>query len=422
MLDATIEAVIIPAFSTPDRHVPYRNGKIPFGRQLQARVLVPSQWILDSTFEGIQYCFVGVLQTRIGSKANRETLICLTGTRSLEDFQPCTPGSSDPFPRHYLDFTLHISTSETVSCIPGAAEDDDLPPSTSFSGSMYVAQQTVLSDQHRVQGTCEVSYRIQARFCRGQKLVRELSMPITLLADQQLVLKAPPLSDIVGWPKFNMRNIWKSPPTLSLDLFDLKAMHIRHDLMTQHKSISTPLTMKLRYVGLVVDDFQSLRCTVEASWCRRRSFATTKLNNKNSPSQRIDRVFRSAHQTRVVNLPPLWPTEAPDDADQTHTYAATTDIVLFVPDWVASPTIQCGLFSKTYTLELSFCFEGGQSIPRYTISRSIPVKVQVHNLGAEALAKSLTSGLMTLTPSSPTPRRLHPMLNQARGRAILAAS
>ena len=65
----------------------------------------------------------------------------------------------------------------------------------------------------------------------------------------------------------------------------------------------------------------------------------------------------------MVYLPPLWPTEAPDDADKGHNYAAVTEIVLFIADCVTSPTIQRGLLSTTYELELSFCFEAGQSMP-----------------------------------------------------------
>lgn len=392
MLDEGIEAVIVSVSNTPIHCVPYRNGKLLSDRHLQVRFFVPSQWILDGVFEEVHYCFAGVVQTRIGAKANRETLTCQTDTRSLEDFQLCARESSDPFPSHYLDFILQIPTSGTLSCVPGVSEVGDLPPSMSFSGSTYLAQHTALSDRQPLRGSCEVSYRIHAQFCRGQKLVQELSMPITLLADQQLVLKAPPLLDIAGCPRFNMWNIRKLSPTLSLDLFDAQAMQIRHHLGTQDKSISVPYTVRLRHVDSDADCLQSLRCTVEARWCTRRSFAITKLNNKNSSSQRIDQVFRSDRQTRVVYLPPLWPIEPPGDANQVNTYAAKTDIVLFVPDCVAGPTIQCGLLSRTYTLQLSFCFEACWNVPRYTIRRSMPVKVQMHDSGTEAPAELLLSG------------------------------
>lgn len=246
-------------------------------------------------------------------------------------------------------------------------------------------------------------------------------MPVSLPSGQQLVLKAPPLSDIAGSPKFNMRNIWKLPPTMLLNLFDAQSMRMRHDLKTQKRSISMPFTVKLCHVDPAADRLQSLRCTVEARWCRRRSFATTKLNNRNSSSEQIDQVFRSARQTRVVYLPPIWPIEAPNDADQAHTYAATTDIVIFVPDCVANPTIDCGLLSRTYSLELSFRFEASQSLPRYTISRTIPVKVQVHNLDTKTPAESLSSGLNDFdtieSDTAPPPS----YGDQARSSAILAA-
>lgn len=388
MLDATIEAVVVPASKTVGNHVPHQDGKVPSGQHLHARFLVPSQWVLDGMFDEVHYCFAGVLRTRIGSMANTETLICLTDTESLGSFQPYASGSGDRVSRHYLDINLHIPASQTL---PGVAEVTDLPPSMSFADSTYLTQQTALSDRHRVEGICEVCYRIQAQFCRGHEVLRDLSMPIKLLSAQRIVLKTPPLSDIAASPKFNIKNIWKSSPTISIDLFDAQPVPMRHDLNTHHKSISMPFTVRLRHIDSATDLRHSLRCTLEAQWCWRRSFATTKLNNMNSSSHQIANVFRSTHQTRVVYLPPFWPTEAPDDIDQAHAYAATTDIVLFVPDCMAEPTIRCGLLSRTYTLELSFCIEGGHSMPHYTISRTIPVKVQVHNPGTETLLESLLS-------------------------------
>ena len=198
MLDAAIEAVIIPAADILDHSAPSRISKAPSGRRVQARFLVPSQWTFYDTFEEVYNCFAGVLETKIGAETNRETLICLTDTRSSESFRPCALGSSNPLSCHYLDVGLDIPSSGTLSCVLGASEVSDLPPPTSISGSTYIAQQTALSDRKLVRGNCEVSYRLQAQLCRGQKLIQELSIPVKFPADHQVMLKASPLSNIMG--------------------------------------------------------------------------------------------------------------------------------------------------------------------------------------------------------------------------------
>lgn len=82
----------------------------------------------------------------------------------------------------FVDFFFDIPYTKSTSSSENATISQDLPSSTLVKASKYITHHTALSDRQVVEGICNVSYQVGARFFQQDLPVFETDCPVELLA------------------------------------------------------------------------------------------------------------------------------------------------------------------------------------------------------------------------------------------------
>jgi hypothetical protein len=140
----------------------------PFGTtKLHCRIRVFGIPDRKSPFDEVNIQLQGVVQTQIGAKADSQAFVDITERRRWSDFESSLTFKRDSFWQGFVDISLTLPPKSTD------LSHNLLLPCARISGSTYVTQSTVLSDQHRVQGSCEILYKLSADFTKNNMLIKQ---------------------------------------------------------------------------------------------------------------------------------------------------------------------------------------------------------------------------------------------------------
>ena len=220
----------------------------------------------------------GVIAAGIASKTGLEDIVTLTDIKTPADFHP-TPVShqiESPKGRH-LDFFFRLPTS--VSSRTGALQT--LPPSMAIKGTTSPSPQATMNQHHVIQGECDVTYWIQARFRLSGRQVGYLDQKVRIAGLyphlQASLPKGLPLT-LRAKPDLLARCKTLRVPELSVSLYepDLK---VEQESQSGKRRITIPLALSMQSLlsasSNSMDTRQSFECSVEASWEINDRFSAT---------------------------------------------------------------------------------------------------------------------------------------------------
>ncbi|KIY02998.1 uncharacterized protein Z520_01464 [Fonsecaea multimorphosa CBS 102226] len=364
--------------------------------RINGRLSVLEDCIRRHAFDTVQLCLRGVITSSVGYKHAIEDIITLTDVKAMSDFRHSTCISeTDTRKVRHLDFYFELPT--TIAGQDGVFRP--LPLTGVFTGTTTITQNTALNDHRVERGDCEVSYWVEVNFRLSGTQVGFLNQHIQISSLYPCLRASPargnPLT-IRAKPDILSRCRFQKPPDLSLTLSEAD-MTIKRDAQTGKRHISVPLTVAMdASEALSMDSRQSLKCSVEAKWEVNTRFSTTPGRPSAAKVRAGEVIYKkttaSTHKSTILFRPlPQY-----DDyrraqkgkKNPAEPYVATSQLDLAVPDAVSQPSLEWKHLSRTYTLDLSMTFHGGQGAPKYSLHNGISLLVKADASKADDAAKS----------------------------------
>ena len=167
-----------------------------------------------------------------------------------------------------VDFSFDIPYTRTVSSHP-LTSSQSLPSSTLVEASKYMTNHTALSDRQSVQGTCDVSYQVEARFLLQGSTVLQTRCPVSFLslADPQASLG--PQIPAQGYKSVARTAILRRPwrrgkGDLSVSVLEPEPVMWRSEAQQACHPINLCAKLLLHQSAKVA--FGSIGCFVKARW------------------------------------------------------------------------------------------------------------------------------------------------------------
>jgi len=366
------------ARTTPTRtgfeQAPYfaslNQSRIHGGVRQEGNLFVPAYSVQRTSFDTVQICLRGCIRSSIGSKTVIEDLVSLTDVRTIEDFHQATPSDE-----RLLNFTFDVPATSRVQNGKDLGHELSLPPSLSLTGSSYITNSTALSDRRLLSGACDVSYWLEANFLQGEELTQRVQHPIKLAFSATGVHLGSPsnaldVAKVVARPSL-LQRCWSkdSPPGLVFSVFKPHAESIVQAPNGRVESIAFPVSISLPHsshatAAACLLQQQSLRCSIEARWEMGTRFTGPRQNGAH---QTITRIWTSSAAQCKLDLPPLCKLDA-------GVYAATSELVLSIPELIQGTSISTDLLSRAYLVDLTLKLEADR-LPKYQAKIRIPVSV-----------------------------------------------
>ena len=329
--------------------------------------------------------------TSIGYKSALEDIVTLTDIKAVTDFRASPHNNQDDTQNgRHVDFYFELPTSTLAT--DGLFRP--LPLSGVFKGMTNLSQNSPLNDNRIIHGECEVSYWIEAKFRRAGKQVGYLHRHVqvrSLYPNLQASLaKAGPLT-MRAKPDILTRCRLQKSPDLSVTLSESE-MTVDCDDNTGKRRITLPLAVAINAVdGYSMHPRQSLTCVVEAKWQVSTCFSTLdgcKGFDRAKARETIRKTTTASTQKTNIHFRPL---PQYDDRDvvkrnPADPFLATSQLELHVPDAVSQPSLSLKHLSRTYTLNLSLQFRGGQGTPNYSLQVGMPLSVTAYGSKADDAA------------------------------------
>ena len=285
-----------------------------------------------------------------------------------------------------------------------------LIPSMSFSGSTLVTESTALTDQHRVDGTCDVLYWLTAEFQSHGIVTKTLRRPVDmqrLSTTLHLNASSSPTANLESTASVSLwstiRRAWPSKRKSPVSTFSLSLpSHLgiisdsQERVGVKCQSIAIPLTVALQLPSHSTADTWSngvlhhgLSADVTALWHTRRVFATNGLSQSRYRRRDCPRISRHTVVTEKAELtfPPLlchkndlYPSQG--SATSGPVVYSTTDLFyMSLPETVSSPSVYTDLLRISYELELAVSFKGSKQsigrLDRCTARMKVPLLLQL---------------------------------------------
>ena len=238
--------------------------------------------------------------------------------------------------QHHFDVSLVTGhhRSEAESCCMTPAEASFLPPFC-VSGHTYTGESSVLSEQHRIEGNCDIAYLIDVQLWQTAKnrLVQRCTVPLLLpneiepIVLQALVLNNPQGHVCIAKPSpllLRFRN-WMRPfrsyeiPKFQVSIGDHCSHASPERLQSRSEGVSLLLPMSVSFLRpgswlSAIDEWSflqthQLRCTVRTLWCTKRTFVAAAPKSDGRALSSIDEAVHRkvvVKQDRCMNLPPLY--------------------------------------------------------------------------------------------------------------------
>ena len=304
----------------------------------------------------------------------------LTDIKSVADFRPTTPNhQNDAQSGRHLDFYFELPTRTSI--MDGTFRS--LPLSGVSVGTINLTPSHSLNDHQVIHGECEVSYWIEAKFRRANIQVAALHHQIQIRSLYPRLRVSLPKSiplTLRAKPDILTRVRLQKSPDFSVTLPESE-MVVERDIETGKRRISLPLAIAMSPSDTVnMHSRQSLTCDVEAKWLVNIRFSNTsgrktgdklkfyEVVQKSSTAsvQKATTLFRPFPQYEEIEISPV-KGQAPQ------AFIATSQLDLSVPDAVSQPSLEWRHLTRTYSLQLSLRFRGGQGAPNYRLDISIPL-------------------------------------------------
>ncbi|EXJ73508.1 uncharacterized protein A1O5_03269 [Cladophialophora psammophila CBS 110553] len=337
----------------------------------------------------------GVITSSVGYRNALEDIITLTDVKAVSDFRQCTCiGQEDTRKGRHLDYYFELPT--TISTADSRFRP--LPLTGAFTGTTTIVQSTALSDHRVAHGECEVSYWIEAIFRLSGMQVGFLNQHIQISSLypslRASLRKGTPLT-IRAKPDILARCRFQKCPDLSLTLPE-GDMTIQHDPKTGKRHISLPLAVAMgASESFPMDARQSLKCSVEAKWEVNTRFSVTPGHPSIERLRAGEAVYitttASTHKTTILFRPlPQYDDQRAQNVrtNAVDPYLATSQLDMPVPDAVSQPSLNWKYLSRTYRLDLSLTFHGGQGAPKYSLHTGIPLSIAAYGSKADDAAKN----------------------------------
>ena len=254
-----------------------------------------------------------------------------------------------------------------------------------LTGTTFVTQSNVLSDQHKVFAKCNVLYWITAEFRRHQLVTKQVSHPVeitklssalqvrasTTHAADYLECTAVPGSWSVIRKSWPVRSRKASIPTLSFrvpsELGKLAAKDSEKG--TSYQSMTIPIMVSLTvpphsatdplHDATIQGGVQDVEVT--AKWHTSKIFSTGSLRHPASARRHQPWIYKSTvvEQKSVLCFPPFYHevNQYRRQAEDPFVYSAMVSLRLVLPDTIASPSVSTDLLSISYRLELLISYK-----------------------------------------------------------------
>jgi len=343
--------------------------------RLHGRVTAINQ---DGCFDTVRIRLQGAIRTKIGSTTAVERTPATTVTKTSLDFQPVYSASRQQTEEQYLDFVCSMPSPKNG----GSAA---FVPSMKLEGTTYLTRVTALTNRELLQGTCEVTYSLEADFLKSgtNEVVRRISCPVDISSSLTPLDVEVTSSNVstgvhqVAKPQFRTmsRFLGSHPqPELSVELPKMLGS-IVSDFSTGCRRLTVPVSVNIhlpsngRRQAQAVLENDHLRCSVKAQWYTKRTFTTG-----------IAAVESTVHSDRLstqrynVTLPPLY-----KSSSESSTYTTMVELDLLLPESTSTPSFSTDLLKIGYTLDLAMKFEasGSEALKgAYTTNFSLPVALR----------------------------------------------
>lgn len=323
------------------------------GLRLQGRITTTNS---QANFENVRICLHGAIRTKTGASTSVEPLSTTTEVKPAADFRPIHTFLVD-VDQEMLDFTL------ALPCISTTSSTSTFLPPLFLSGSTFITCSSALSDRQRVDGTCEVSYWIEASFLsagnavmhRATSIVDIASVPLSVSFAQpgnseHIYQLAKPQSNLVR------RYFCSQPqPQTSLSVRIPRQLGPIHWTGKTNRNILLPISVALEtHSDSSLPGQASTSCSISARWTTTHSFGQPVITKSHISTQSIKTL-----------LPPFYTSAS----SNIHTTLTLLD--LSVPSSLCNPSTSTTLLNIAYTLELDMRFEIGDL--RRTVALKLPV-------------------------------------------------
>jgi hypothetical protein len=356
--------------------------------RINGRLSVLDDSITRRAFDSVQLCLRGVLVNSIGYKTALEDIITLTDIKAAAEFRGGSNNDEDDTQNgRHVDFYFQLPT--TTAAANGVFRP--LPLSGVYKGTINLSQSSPLNDNRIINGECEVSYWIEAKFRRAGKQVGCLHRHVQVRSLyphlRASIAKAGSLT-IRAKPDILTRCRFQKSPDLSVT-FPESEMMVECDAATGKRRITLPLAVAIiAPEGFPTRSRQSLTCVVETKWQVNTCFSTfagCKGADRSRASETIRKTTTASTQKTTILFRPL---PQYDDRDAVKTnpadpFRATAQLELQVPDAMSQPSLNWKHLSRSYTINLALQFRGGQGTPNYSLQVDMPLSVAAYGSKAD---------------------------------------
>ena len=394
-MDASLEVIAISGYHDQEAQ---GTAAPSIGLRVHCRITTTQESSERQRFDVATVTLLGVIQSSIGTRVTTQSILEISKRRTWRSFEPYLNAKISSANQNYSDI---------VFSLPLHAHDS-LLPSMSMSGSTHVTRSAVLSDQHLVQGYCEVSYWVEAELELKGSLVRRLRQPLYIRkATVPYLLVPSPLSSRYcnfaarphatsllkkGWPFKGKSSL---TPRINVEVGEQWTTSLKSKVQIVCIQLTICMHLSLLYDNVYpIDEMlqNGIRdCAVEAKWHERQLFANGGLlinfpdRYDGSPQLKISR-DTVAEQKTAVSFPPFYQdddcaknSKNPPFAKLT-TFSTTAILELVLPESVCSPTANTDLLKISYIMNLSLSFQqvcaSWTKLP-WTANTKIPLNVEM---------------------------------------------
>jgi hypothetical protein len=318
----------------------------------------------------------GVIISAIGQRRVLEDIISLTDVRSAADFRTSISVEGvNPAGRRHLDFYFEFPTGTTTS--QGIFRH--LPLSGVIKGTTTLPQQKAcLNDNRAIQGACEVSYWIEARFRLAGAEVGFLTQHVqvtSLYPRLRVALARSSSLSFKGKPALLSRCKLQKFPSLELTVFDVADEDPESSAQPGKRRVRIPLVVRMdRQNATSTQTRQSLKCDVEAKMEIRTRFSVLPQSKRLDAGDSIPKTTTMSNSKSTILFRPLprYDERVLDSADP---YLATSELLLDLPERLSQPSMEWKYLSRSYTISLNLRFRSTQGAPGYNVLANVPILV-----------------------------------------------
>jgi hypothetical protein len=281
-------------------------------------------------------------------------LIRLTDVKRPCDFFSDVNTSGGPETKS-LDFFFDIPHAKPVAN-PYIHPTQTLPSSTHFQASKYIMSHTALSDREAIEGVCEVSYQVDARFLLQDSVVFQTYCPVNVISlpDPKVSAAAKMLATehkSIAKPAMLYRPWRRGKGDLWINVLEPEPITWKPGAQPTCHPVNFFVKLSLTQSTKAI--LQPVQCSVQARWESVSRFSVIAQSNEASISNSSDPTLNMCKTTILKEqhaklLFPPWYQIPADEGEST----TTTTLTLVPPPLSAGSTFSTDLMSMSYIVDL----------------------------------------------------------------------